>query len=101
MKLAIGMLVSTLLCAQAAFGADSLRGPIEAEPSAKVVEVVPAKQSKHPRWHKVERVMTCPVRATYHGCVKIGKMSQPIQPFLSLCGSLGSAAAPVVLSVMR
>ena len=47
---------------------------------------------RHPLVYK----LGTPVRKFYHGCIWIGEESKPIQPFLTLCGALGSMASPFV-----
>lgn len=66
--------------------------------------IVPSKQpgvfidkDKHPLVYKA----SYPVRKTWGGAVWLGEKTQPIHPFLALCGYAGQLATPVLIPFFR
>jgi hypothetical protein len=70
---------------------DDLKPALPVVSSASPVKT-PGYWDRHPLLFKA----AYPVRKTWRGCVWVGNKSQPIHPFLNLCGALGSMAGPFV-----
>ena len=84
MKLKYQILILALLVTQPAFA-----------------QLKPQKVSVFKEKHPIVYRVGTPVRWTWNSMVWIGQKTQPIHPFLNLCGAAGNIAGPFVYGFTR